>query len=91
MVQLSFSSSQAARRFHVSERTARRWVENYRRSGNFGPKAGSGSWKISTPEQDARLVAEVERNPIHTAANLKAAVNFPGHEQSVRNRLWLPI
>ena len=87
VVQLVFSASEAARRFHVSERSARRWVQNYQRSGNFGRKAGSGNWKISTPEQDARLVAEVERNPFHTAATLKAIVNFPGHEQTVRNRL----
>ena len=87
MVQLGFSASEAAMSFHVSESSARRWVQNYRRSGNFGQKAGSGSWKISTPEQDARLVAEVDRNPFHTAASLKAIVNFPGHEQTVRNSL----
>ena len=86
VVQLGFSASEAARRFHVAERSARRWVQNYQRSGNFGRKAGSGSWKISTPEQDARLVAEVERNPSHTAASLKAVVNFPAQEQTVRNR-----
>ena len=32
-------------------------------------------------------MAEVERNPLHTAATLKVIVNFPGHEQTVRNRL----
>ena len=62
-------------------------MQNYRRTVNFGRKAGRGSWKISTPEQDARLVAEVERTPFHTPATLKAVVNFPGHEQTVRNRL----
>ena len=87
MVQLGCSASKAARHFHVSERSARRWVHNYRRSGNFGRKAGSGIWKISTPEQYARSVAEVEMNPFHTAATLKAVFNFPGHEQTVRNRL----
>ena len=59
MVQLGFSASEAARRFHVSEMTALTCVQNYRRSGIFGRKAGSGRWKISTPEQNARLVAEV--------------------------------
>ena len=88
VIQLCFSASEAARRFHVSERSARRWVQNYRRSGNFGGrKAGSGSWKISTPEQDARLVAEIQRNPFHTSATLKAVVNLPGNEQTVVNRL----
>ena len=87
VVQLGFSASEAARRFHVSERSVRWWVQNYQRSGNFGRKAGSASWKISIPEQDARLVAEVERNPFHTADNLKAVVNFHVHEQTVRNRL----
>ena len=59
VIQLGFQASEAARRFHVSGRRARRWVQNYRRSGIFGHKAGSGRWKISTPEQDARLVAAV--------------------------------
>ena len=62
-------------------------MQNYRRSGIFDRKAGSGRWKISTPEWDARLVAEVEGNPFHTAATLKAVVNFPGHEKTVRNSL----
>ena len=87
VVQLGFSASEAARHFNVSERSARRWVQNYHRLGNFGRKAGSGSWKISMPEQDARLVAEVERNPFHTTATLKAVVNFPGHKQTMRNHL----
>ena len=43
--------------------------------------------KISTPEQDARLMEKVERDPFHTAASVKAVVNFPGHEQTVRNCL----
>ena len=30
---------------------------------------------------------EAERNPFHTAASLKAVVNFPVHEQTVINRL----
>ena len=60
---------------------------NYRGSGIFGREAGSGRWKISTREQEARLVAEVEWNPFHTAAGLKAVVNFPRHKQTVRNRL----
>ena len=54
-------------------------MQNYRRSRIYGRKAGSGICKISTPEQDARLVAKVERNTFHTAATLKAVVNFPGH------------
>ena len=44
--------------------------------GNFDRKAGSGRWKISTPEQDARLVAAVEGNPFHTAATLKVLLIF---------------
>ena len=32
-------------------------------------------------------MAEVEGNPFDTAATLKQVVNFPGHEQNVRNSL----
>ena len=34
-----------------------------------------------------QISAKVERNPFLTAATLKAVVNFPGHERTVRNRL----
>ena len=75
--------SQGSRCFHVSERTAQGCVQNYRRSGRFRRKAIlEGIFR-----QDARLVAEVEMNAFHTAANLKAAANFSRHEQTVRNRL----
>ena len=87
VIHLAFSASEAARRFHVSGRTARRCVQNYRRSGIFYRKSENDRWKISTPDQDARLVAEVEGNPFHNAATLKAVVHFSGHEQTVRNRL----
>ena len=87
VVQLGFSASEAARRFQVSERSAWRWVQNYQSSGNFCRKAGSGRRKTSTSQQDVRLVAVVERNPLHTAATLKALVNFPKHEQTLRNHL----
>ena len=59
-------------------------MHNYRHSGIYGRKDESGRWKTSTPEQDATLLAEVERN---TAASLKAIDNFPGHEQTVTNPL----
>ena len=42
VIQFDFSASEAARRFHVSGRTTRRWVQNYRPSGIFDRKAGSG-------------------------------------------------
>ena len=54
VVQLGFSASEAARSFHVSERLAWRWVQNYRRSGNFGQKAvvvvGKFQHKNRTPD-----------------------------------------
>mgnify|MGYP003623790303 CR=1 FL=1 len=42
---------------------------------------------VSTPDQDARLVAEVERYPFLSPAPLMANTGFPGHVQTVRNRL----
>ena len=39
VVQFGFSTYEAARRSHVSEMTALKWVKNYRRSGIFGRKA----------------------------------------------------
>ena len=50
-------------------------------------KLGVVDGKFQHQKKDARLVAEVKRNPFHTAASLMTVVNFPGHEQTVRNCL----
>ena len=48
---------------------------------------GTGIWHISSPAQDAALVAEAERNPFFSARDLKAATGFPGQKDTIISRL----
>jgi hypothetical protein len=42
---------------------------------------------VSSPAQDAALVAEAQRNPFANARELKAATNFPGPKSTAISRL----
>jgi hypothetical protein len=58
--------------------TAREWLQKYRRDGQVGRRKGTGLWRVSSPAEDAALVAEAERNPFFNAMDLKTATGFPG-------------
>jgi hypothetical protein len=38
--------------------TARAWLQKYLRNGQVGGRSGTGLWRVSSPTQDAALVAE---------------------------------
>jgi hypothetical protein len=51
-------------------------------------RRGTGLWSVSSPTQDAALVAEAQRNPFANARELKAAAtNCPGQKSTVISRL----
>ena len=63
--------------------TAREWLRKYRRDGQVGRRKGSGLWRVSSPAQNAALVAEAERNPFFSARDLKVATGFPGQKDRI--------
>jgi hypothetical protein len=67
--------------------TARAWLQKFRTAGQVGRRRGTGLWSISSPAQDAALVAEAQRNPFAYTRELKAATNFPGQKSTVISRL----
>jgi hypothetical protein len=67
--------------------TAREWLRKYWRDGQVGRRKGTGLWRISSPAQDAALVAEAERNPFFSARDLKTATGFPGQKDMIISRL----
>jgi hypothetical protein len=52
-----------------------------------GRRKGTGLWRVSSPAQDAALVAEAERNPFFSSRDLKAATGFPGQKDTIISRL----
>jgi transposase-like protein len=81
------SGSAAGGRYGVPGPTARAWLQKYRTAGQVGRRRGTGLWSVSSPAQDAALVAEAQRNPFANARELKAATSFPGQKSAVISRL----
>jgi len=67
--------------------SSREWLQKYRRDGQVGRRKGTGLWRVSSPAQDAALVAKAERNPFFCARDLKAATGFPGQKDMIISRL----
>ena len=70
-------ASTAVEKYGIPVSTAREWLRKYQRDGQVGRRKGIGLWRVSSPAQDAALVAETERNPFFSARDLKAATGFP--------------
>jgi len=81
------SASTAGELYGVPKSTARAWLQKYRRDGQVGRCRGTGLWRVSSPAQDAALVAEAQRNPFVSARDLKAANGFPGQKTMLISRL----
>ena len=80
------SASTAGDLCGVPMSTAREWLRKYRRDGQVGRRKGTGLQRVSSPAQDAALVAEAERNPFFRARDFKAATAFPGHKDTIISR-----
>jgi len=66
------SASTARELYSVPMSTAREWLWKYQTDGQVEGYKGTGLWRISSPAQDATLVAEAERNPFFSARDLKS-------------------
>jgi len=81
------SASTAWELYGVPMSIAWEWLWKYRRDQQVGRYKGTGLWRISSPAQDAALVAKAERNPFFSARVLKAATGFPGQKDMIILRL----
>jgi transposase len=59
----NLTAAEAGRRYDVPDRTAKRWIERYRETGETSMRAGTGYWRVSSQAEDARLVEEARENP----------------------------
>jgi transposase-like protein len=81
------SASTAGELYGVPKSTARAWLHKLRRYEQAGKRRGTGLWLISSPAQDAVLVAEAQRNPFGSARHLKATTGFPVQKPTLISRL----
>jgi hypothetical protein len=81
------SASTAGELYSVLKSTARAWLQKYWWDGQVGRCRATGLWHVSSPAQDAALVAEAKRNPFVSARDLKAAAGFPWQRRMVILRL----
>jgi len=81
------SASTVEELYGVSMSTTRELLRKYRRDQQVSRRKGTGSWRVSSTDQHAALLVEVERNPFYSASNLKAATGFPGQKDTIISRL----
>jgi len=81
------SVSTAGDLYGVPISTARERLWKYRRDQQFGSCKRTGLWHISSPTQDAALVAKTYRKLFFRARDLKAATGFPGQKDTIISRL----
>jgi len=77
------SASTAGELYGVLKSTARAWLQKYWWDGQVGRRRATGLWHVSSPTQDAALVAEANRNPFVSARDLKAGTGFPWQRRMV--------
>jgi transposase-like protein/transposase len=87
LVENGYSARQAALRYGINPRKAQRWIRHFHETGNLQRKHASGRPRVSTSDEDRRLVAEAVARPLSTAHILKAAAQFPGSRKTVVRRL----
>ena len=73
--------------YRVPMSTEMEWLQKYQRDQQTGRRKGTWLWRVSSPAQDAALVAEADRNPFFSASDLKAATGFPGQKDTIISRL----
>jgi hypothetical protein len=78
----NLTTAEAGRRYGVSERTVRRWTEQY-----LVKLVGALVWDfgVSSQAEDAWLVDEARENPFLKSVQLKHNTAFPGCPRTVRN------
>jgi len=72
------SASTAVKLYGVPMSIAREWLRKYQRDGQVERRKVTGLWRVSSPAQDASLVAETERNPFSVQGILKLLLAFLG-------------
>jgi transposase len=83
----NLTTAEVGIRYGVPDRTARRWIERYRETGETSRRAGTGFWRVSSQADDARLVDEAREIPFLNSVQLKRNTAFTGCPRTVRNRM----
>lgn len=87
LVEVGYSARQAAEVYGINPRTAQKWIKRYRETGEVARRNSTGRKRVTSQDQDRRLVAEARANPHSTASQLRHATNYPGSRQTAIRRL----
>ena len=81
------SASTADEQYDLPKSTARAWLQKCRRNGQVGRRREPEFWQVTSPPQDAALVAEAQRSPFVCRGKIKAATGLPGQKTTLTSRL----
>jgi hypothetical protein len=83
----NLTTAEAGRWYGVPDRTARRWIEQCRETGETSSRDGKGFWHVSSQAEDTQLVDKAQDNPFLNSVQLKRNTAFPSCPRTVRNRM----
>lgn len=81
------ATSDIAAEIGVSLRTVQRWTRRWQEEGSLATKARSGRPRVTTPEQDARMVTLCQNHPKMSAVHITRNLQLPCTPQTTRRRL----
>jgi transposase-like protein len=81
------TAAEAGRWYGIPDRTAKRWIKQYRETGETSRHAGMEFWCLSSQAEDAQLEDEARENPFLNSVQLKRNTASPACPRTVRNRM----
>ena len=81
------SVARIAQELEVSRHTVYRWCRRWEEEGDLRDHPRRGAPRVTTPEEDGRIVNEVLTTPITNAVAVRDALQLPVSTATVRRRL----
>ncbi|KAK3876948.1 hypothetical protein Pcinc_018299 [Petrolisthes cinctipes] len=71
----------------LNRNTVKLWVQRYEAEGHVMTRMRPGRPRLTTPEQDAMIVAAAHESPLTTAIQITRELDLPVTPQVTRKRL----
>lgn len=76
-----------SRRMGINRKTVQKWVRRYQEEGHVKTRRRCGRPRVTSPDDDRRVVEAAERNPLQTAVALTQDEGMPSSVVTTRRRL----
>lgn len=87
MWELGLSASAISLRTGFCETTVRKWIRRFQAEGNVETRPRSGRPRVTTQQQDDRILEAVQHRPLTSAVRVTQDLQLPCHPRTTRRRL----